>query len=129
MSYEQGLKPLRQVQLSTLSPVMWSLKGGYPRKPMTVPIAKEPALGEYNDGLKSLRQVHLSRLSPVMWSTKYGYPRKTVSVPIGRGMGLDWESLGGKALLVMAIPLAMFFGIAALGVLSNVVNAREPFEY
>lgn len=32
------LRGLRQVQLSTLSPVMWSLKGGYPRKPMTVPI-------------------------------------------------------------------------------------------
>jgi hypothetical protein len=40
MSYEMGMKPLRQVQLSTLSPVMWSLKGGYPRKPMTVPIGR-----------------------------------------------------------------------------------------
>ncbi len=40
MSYESGTKPLRQVQLSTLSPVMWSLKGGYPRKPMTVPIGR-----------------------------------------------------------------------------------------
>jgi hypothetical protein len=45
MAYEQGLKPLRQVQLSTLSPVMWSLKGGYPRKPMTVPIGYGTGLG------------------------------------------------------------------------------------
>jgi hypothetical protein len=45
MAYEQGLKPLKQVQLSTLSPVMWSLKGGYPRKQMSVPIGREPALG------------------------------------------------------------------------------------
>lgn len=37
----QGLK---QIQLSTLSPVMWSLKGGYPRKQWSLPIAKEPAL-------------------------------------------------------------------------------------
>jgi hypothetical protein len=41
----RGLKPLKQVQLSTLSPVMWSLKGGYPRKQISVPIAREPALG------------------------------------------------------------------------------------
>lgn len=45
MAYEQGLKPLKQVQLSTLSPVMWSLKGGYPRKQWGVPIGREPALG------------------------------------------------------------------------------------
>lgn len=40
-----GLKPLKQVQLSTLSPVMWSLEGGYPRKQMNVPIGRESALG------------------------------------------------------------------------------------
>lgn len=45
MFENRGLKGLKQVQLSTLSPVMWSLKGGYPRKPMTVPIGREPALG------------------------------------------------------------------------------------
>jgi hypothetical protein len=38
------LQGLKQVQLSTLSPVMWSLKGGYPRKQWGVPIGKEPAL-------------------------------------------------------------------------------------
>jgi len=129
MAYEQGLKPLKQIQLSTLSPVMWSLKGGYPRKAMTVPIARESALGGYEDGLRPLNQVHLSRLSPVMWSTKYGYPRKQMSVPIGRGMGIDWEGAGGGTLLLLAIPLAMFLGIAGIGVLSNVVNGREPFGY
>lgn len=54
MAYEQGLKPLRQVQLSTLSPVMWSLKGGYPRKPMTVPIGREPALGIDDETVRML---------------------------------------------------------------------------
>jgi hypothetical protein len=39
------LQGLKQIQLSTLSPVMWSLKGGYPRKPMTVPIGRETGLG------------------------------------------------------------------------------------
>ncbi len=43
------LKGLRQVQLSTLSPVMWSLEGGYPRKQMSVSIAKDPALGGLGD--------------------------------------------------------------------------------
>jgi hypothetical protein len=129
MSYEQGLKPLKQVQLSTLSPVMWSLKGGYPRKAMTVPIARESALGGYEDGLKPLNQVHLSRLSPVMWSLKGGYPRKPMTVPIGRGMGLDLASAGGGTLLLLAIPLAMFLGIAGIGMLSNVVNGRQPFGY
>lgn len=83
MAYEQGLKPLNQVHLSRLSPVMWSLKGGYPRKAMTVPIAGESALGGYDDGLGPLNQVHLSRLSPVMWTTRGGYPRQTLSTKIG----------------------------------------------
>lgn len=54
MSYEQGLKPLKQVQLSTLSPVMWSLKGGYPRKQWGVPIARESALGISDDTVSML---------------------------------------------------------------------------
>jgi hypothetical protein len=41
------LKGLNQVHLSRLSPVMWSLKGGYPRKPMTVPIGMGDDDGRY----------------------------------------------------------------------------------
>ena len=131
MSYEQGLKPLKQIQLSTLSPVMWSLKGGYPRKQVSVPIARESALGSYDDGLQPLKQIQLSTLSPVMWSLKGGYPRKQMYVPIRKetALGLDIESVGGWSLIVLAIPLAMFFGVVGLGVLSNVVNGREPFGY
>jgi len=49
MAYEQGLKPLKQMQLSTLSPVMWSLKGGYPRKSFGIPIRRETALGSTDE--------------------------------------------------------------------------------
>lgn len=129
MSYESGLKPLKQIQLSTLSPVMWSLKGGYPRKQVSVPINKDPALGEYANGPQPLKQIQLSTLSPVMWSLKGGYPRKQMSVPIGNGMGIDWSSTGGGYLIILAIPIAMFLGVSAFGVLSNVVNGRQPFEY
>ena len=127
MSYESGLKSLKQVQLSTLSPVMWSLKGGYPRKQVSVPISNDPALGGYEAGLQPLKQVHLSRLSPVMWSLKGGYPRKQMSVPIG--MGIDWSSTSGGYLLILAIPIAMFLGVSAFGILANVVNGRQPFEF
>ncbi len=50
MSYEtKQMQPLKQVQLSTLSPVMWSLKGGYPRKPMTVPIGHSGLGGDFEN--------------------------------------------------------------------------------
>jgi hypothetical protein len=90
MAYEQGLKPLKQIQLSTLSPVMWSLKGGYPRKQMTVPIGRESALGISDDVV---------------------------------------AMVGSTAGMLVLLPLAAFLGIAALGVLMNVVNGREPFSY
>jgi hypothetical protein len=90
MAYEQGLKSLKQVQLSTLSPVMWSLKGGYPRKNFGVPIAKESALGTTDEIV---------------------------------------TMVGSTAGLLVLLSLAAFLGIAGLGVLSNVVNGREPFSY
>lgn len=90
MAYEQGLKPLKQVQLSTLSPVMWSLQGGYPRKPMVVPIGRESALGTTDEII---------------------------------------QMVGSTAGMLVLLPLAAFLGIAAFGVLMNVVNGREPFSY
>lgn len=44
------LRGLKQIQLSTLSPVMWSLKHGYPRKAMTVPIDAVGGMSGDDDG-------------------------------------------------------------------------------
>jgi hypothetical protein len=35
----EGLRPLNEVHLSRLSPVMWTTRGGYPRKPLVTRIA------------------------------------------------------------------------------------------
>jgi len=88
----------------------------------------------YESGLGPLRQVQLSRLSPVMWSLPGGYPRRNVSIPINRKVGLGIDSglvpaMGGAILILVALPVLFFFGVAALGVLGNVTSGREPFEY
>lgn len=88
----------------------------------------------YEMGTRPLRQVQLPRLSPVMWSRQTGYPRRDVSVPIARapGLGLDpnlGTAFGGAMMILIAVPVLIFLGIAGLGVLGNVVSGREPFEY
>lgn len=84
-------------------------------------------------GLRPLKQVQLSTLSPVMWSLKGGYPRKQISVPIGRASGLGSSDVGtmvgSMLLLLIAMPVVGILGLAGLGILSNVVNGREPFAY
>ncbi len=46
MAYEHELKPLRQVQLSTLSPVMWAEGRSYPRQTISAPIHPyNPSIG------------------------------------------------------------------------------------
>jgi hypothetical protein len=59
------LKGLNQVHLSRLSPVMWSLKGGYPRKPMTVPIG----MGSDDDG--RYKSVPLDYQRQPVWNDLY----------------------------------------------------------
>ena len=191
MAYEQGLKPLKQVQLSTLSPVMWSLKGGYPRKPMMVPIGngmsgcgcssasamsgpEECTRGQiWNpvthrcvdanppSALRTGRSCMpgydgwiispiTRRCEPMCRDPEALYntvTRGCVSVcppdmvrrkgacykwtPMG-ALGIDDSTvamIGSTAGLLVLLPVAAFLGIAALGVLSNVVNGREPFSY
>lgn len=88
----------------------------------------------YEMGARPLRQVQLPRLSPVMWSMQTGYPRRQVAVPIQKttALGLDSElpaALGSALLLLVALPVVFFIGVAGIGILGNVVSGREPFEY
>lgn len=61
-----GLKQLSTVHLTRLSPMMWSLPGGYPRKGMSTPIG--PAMGS-DDG-RYVSVPLISQAQPV-WNNLY----------------------------------------------------------
>ena len=61
-----GLKQLNTVQLTRLSPMMWSKQGGYPRKGMSVPIG--PAMGS-DDGRYA--SVPLTSQAQPVWNNLY----------------------------------------------------------
>jgi len=63
------LRGLNQVHLSRLSPVMWSLKGGYPRKAMTVPIGAVGGMGGDDDG--RYKSVPLEYQRQPVWNDLY----------------------------------------------------------
>lgn len=63
------LRGLKQIHLSRLSPVMWSLKGGYPRKAMTVPIESVGGMGGDDDG--RYKSVPLDYQRQPVWNDLY----------------------------------------------------------
>ena len=63
------LKGLNQVHLSRLSPVMWSVKHGYPRKAMTVPIESVGGMSGDDDG--RYKSVPLDYQRQPVWNDLY----------------------------------------------------------
>lgn len=63
------LRGLKQVHLSRLSPVMWSVKHGYPRKAMTVPIESVGGMSGDDDG--RYKSVPLDYQRQPVWNDLY----------------------------------------------------------
>lgn len=65
-----GLKNLNTVHLSRLSPVMWSLKGGYPRKPLNVPIEPlDVSMGNDDGRYAWNRENSVANLRPIAFGS------------------------------------------------------------
>ena len=65
-----GLKNLNAVHLSRLSPVMWSLKGGYPRRELSVPIEPlDVSMGNDDGRYAWNRHNSVANLRPISFGT------------------------------------------------------------
>ena len=105
----EGLRSLKQVHLSRLSPVMWTTQGGYPRNPLVTRIGPlDVSMGE-SDG----------RYAPVTGWNRYNSVANLRPVKLGSNGDTETSSKFWLTFLLGAV------GAAAL---TYMVGRQSPVE-
>ena len=118
------IKPLKQVHLSRLSPVMWTPQTGYPRPEISVPISSVNGggMGSENDDGRYVATSMNPKASP-LWSNLY---RVGAAGALSRVAPYGPSAFGGEESSTLSSLWPFFVAIGGIALFSY-FGSRRPY--